>query len=134
MKLLNWTVVLAFGVILAGAAHAQDRSLGSSRSNHVGRVVLGPQAKKIYARIGRQFKLIQDGTISGKITGEDGVSLKAILKNIKDQEAVFIRQNGTHDLTVDQAAQLNQLLNQNSAQLGETPVLTGATPGSTNTQ
>jgi hypothetical protein len=43
------------------------------------------------------------------------------LKTIREQEVVFMKQNGDHEVTTDQQSQLNALLDKNEQTISGTP-------------
>ena len=85
-------------------------------------IITNPQMHQINLRLRAQWKLIQQGIKSGKITQAQAANLRTDLKSVRQQEMAFFKTNGNHTLTTDQESQLNQSLNKNSATLGETPV------------
>src|ERR1039457_257383 len=80
-------------------------------------IITNPQIHQINTRLRTQWKLIQQGVKSGKITQAQAANLRADLKSVRQQETVYFKQNGNHTLTADQENQLNQSLNKNSSTL-----------------
>ncbi len=81
-----------------------------------------PHLHQVNLRVRTQKFLVQKGLKAGKFDKQQALSIWASLKSVRQQELAFYKQNGTHELTSDQQAQLNQALDQNSALLGEKPV------------
>lgn len=75
----------------------------------------------INARQKNQWKLMQTGLKSQKITKEQAQGIRSNLKNVRLQELKFFKLNTKPMLTQDQLSQLNSLLDKNSSLLGETP-------------
>ena len=70
-------------------------------------------------RLRNQWMLIMQGLKSGKLTKEQAASLRADLKNTRQQEIGFFKLNQNHTLTSVQQNQLNAALDKNSNLLGE---------------
>ena|ERR1700722_14089066 len=72
-----------------------------------------PLAHSVNLRLKTEWKEIQLGIKSGKISKSQGDSFRAQLKGVRQQETAFFKQNGKHEITTDQQTQLNALLDKN---------------------
>ncbi|MGH7740151.1 MAG: hypothetical protein ACREL1_08400 [bacterium] len=75
-------------------------------------------ARSVNLRIKTEFREIQTGMKSRKINQLEADNLRTQLKNIRRQELLFFKQNGTHEITSSQQNQLNTLLDKNEQAIG----------------
>ncbi len=73
-----------------------------------------PRIKEVHARMHLQMQRIEAGVKSGKLTKDQADALIASLKAVKEQMEADFTTNGKRELTDDQLAQLNQMLDANS--------------------
>ncbi len=73
-----------------------------------------PRIKEVHARMHDQMIRVRAGVKSGKLTKEQAQALKASLKAVRAQMQADFTTNGKKELTPDQLAQLNQMLDANS--------------------
>jgi hypothetical protein len=83
-----------------------------------------PNFHAVNERVKKQWSAVLTVLNSHKITKQQAIDLRADLKSIRVKEASYIKQNPDHDLTVQQKAQLNSLLDKNAPILEVTPVPT----------
>ncbi len=79
-----------------------------------------PLLHQIHTRIRIQTRDIKLGLKNHSITKITAKNIKLSLLQVKKQELAYLKLNGNQDLNSAQQDQLNQLLNKNSSQLGET--------------
>jgi hypothetical protein len=99
-----------------------------------------PRIAEVRARAKEQMLRIHEGVKSGKLTKEQAESLIANLKAVKAQIEADFTTNGKKELTDEQLAQLNQMLDANSKVIyteknpgGAAPPATGGTAPTTST-
>ena len=73
-----------------------------------------PRIKEIHTRMHDQMLRIREGVKSGKLTKEQAEALLTNLKAVREQMKTDFTTNGKKELTDDQLAQLNQMLDANS--------------------
>jgi hypothetical protein len=73
-----------------------------------------PRIKEVHTRMHDQMLRIREGVKSGKLTKEQAQALIASLKAVRAQMQADFTTNGKKELTDDQLAQLNQMLDANS--------------------
>jgi len=89
-----------------------------------------PRIKEIWERVRRQNERIMAGVKSGKLTKDEAEALHAKVKSIREEMQGDIQSNGKRELTEDQFKQLNQELDENSANIHDekTDGSTGSSP------
>ncbi len=95
-----------------------------------------PRIREVHIRMHDQMLRIRAGVKSGKLTKEQAEALIASLKAVRAQMQADFTTNGSKELTPDQLAQLNQMLDANSKTIyGEKHDTGSAAPptGSTST-
>ncbi|HVZ79172.1 MAG TPA: hypothetical protein VHE12_00065 [bacterium] len=97
---------------MALSAYANSASLHSSQRTR-------PNVHQFDIRLRIQFRLVQKGLKTGKLTQEQADTLKSSLRSARQQENEMLQQDGHRDLTKDQMTQLNTLLDKNSRSIGE---------------
>jgi hypothetical protein len=90
-------------VVAAGLNFPLQAATSSAVSPH-------PLAHSVNLRLKTEWKEIQLGVKSGKISKSQGDSLRAQLKGVRQQETAFFKQNNNHEITADQQTQLNASL------------------------
>lgn len=73
-----------------------------------------PRIQEVHTRMHDQMARIRSGVKSGTLTKEQAETLKTALKAVREQIQADFTTNGKKELTDDQLAQLNQMLDQNS--------------------
>lgn len=116
--------VLIFGTVCMVSATSPTPTThssqgGTNQPKTFSQAAPKPNLHQINTRLRAQWKLIQQGVKSGKVTKDQASALRSDLKSVRQQEVGFIKQDGKQDLTTDQVSQLSALLDKNSTTLGE---------------
>lgn len=108
MKHLSLTAVLALLMGTSSLALAQTTTAAPPA------VHPHPRIAEVHTRMHDQMLRIRAGVKSGKITKEQAQALHAALEAVKTQMQADFTTNGKRELTDEQLAQLNQMLDANS--------------------
>jgi len=115
-KSIGW-ILSALFLGLTGFAWAQSdmndipkqRAMTESKNLHVSHL------QQVKSRIGDQTKKINDGVQSKILSAAEGKKFNAKLASIKKELGRYMKKNGKRkDLTKEQQARLNEMLNENS--------------------
>jgi len=106
MKKLISLVFSMFLIGITGLALAQDTAAAPKPAH--------PRIHEVHQRMKMQEVRIEKGVQSGKLTSEQAQAMRAQLKAVQGQMEADYQANGKRELTEDQKAQLNQMLDQNS--------------------
>jgi hypothetical protein len=107
MKSLALLVVLALLLGSGALALADTTTAPSAVAKH-------PKISEVHSRLKDQMKRIRIGVKNGKLTQDQANALIASLKAVRAQMQADFTTNGKKELTDDQLAQLNQMLDANS--------------------
>jgi hypothetical protein len=89
-----------------------------------------PRQRQISNRINHQHLLIFDGTMNKAFAPEQGIKLRDSLHAIIEKYKGYMNRPIFSDLTAEQQAELNRMLDENSGILGENQPVPITTPGS----
>jgi Spy/CpxP family protein refolding chaperone len=88
---------------ITGFSFAATTTVNASSNPH-------PNVHQTNITLKSEYQQVLLGEKDGKITTAQGDTLKADLKSVRTQEVAFIKENGNHELTSAQTAQLNATL------------------------
>lgn len=131
MKKLFACILALLFVSTAGSLVAQDTATAPKPAH--------PRIHEVHARMKEQMKRIDAGVKSGKLTPDQAKALKDQIKAVQAQMEADYQANGKRELTDDQKAQLNQMLDQSSKMIygekhpnaGSDPAASSSNDGST---
>lgn len=122
MKKLALLAMMALYMGTGSLASAQTTAPAAVDHHH-------PRIREVHARIHDQMLRIRAGVKSGKLTKEQADALLTSLKAVKEQMEADFTTNGKKELTDDQVAQLNQMLDANSKNIFDEKHDTGSPAG-----
>lgn len=73
-----------------------------------------PLLRKVHTAMKQQWQKIAIDQKNGKLTVQQAVTLRNNLKTIRKQVGSYVKGNANHELTSDQASQINQQLQTNA--------------------
>jgi hypothetical protein len=114
MKKLSMLVISAYLAGGTGLALAQAATPGLSAKEEA-----HPRIYEVKDRIKKQQKRIDQGLKAKTLTDDQAKACREVLKSVKTQMKADYKTNGSKKLNEDQTAELNKLLDANSAALHE---------------
>jgi len=121
-KKIYLTSAVFFFLFFSVTINSLTFALPSTESHSSASAKSYPVRHSVHVRIRTQIRDIKMSLKSKKLSPSEAKNLKLSLLKVRKQELVFLKQNGSQDLTSDQKSQLDQMMDKNSSSIGETPV------------